>query len=305
MMGSVGAVQTVFVTGATGFVGRAVVHALRADGLKVRCLVRRGSERDLRGLEAIERVEGDVLSRQTLDEGIGGCDAVVHLVGIIREYPGRGITFERLHVDGTLNVLAAAAAANVRRYLHMSALGTSATARSRYHQTKWLAEEAVRASALPWTIFRPSVIYGKGDGLVSMLAQMVEKLPVVPVIGEGRQKVQPVAVDQVAEGFRRALGRPETVKQAYDVGGPDAVSMVELIDAIGKALGHARIRKIHLPVRLMRIVAGALQGLPSFPLTTDQIRMLEIDNTCDPEPFFRTFGLSPGPLQAGLHRMLG
>ena len=300
-----GAVQTVFVTGATGFVGRAVVHALRADGLKVRCLVRRGSERDLRGLEAIERVEGDVLSRQTLDEGIGGCDAVVHLVGIIREHRERGITFERLHVDGTLNVLAASAAANVRRYLHMSALGTSATARSQYHQTKWLAEEAVRASALPWTIFRPSVIYGKGDGLVSMLAQMVEKLPVVPVIGEGRQKVQPVPVEQVAEGFRRALGRPETVKQTYEVGGPDAASMDELIDAIRKALGHARIRRIHLPIRLMRIVAGALQAIPSFPLTTDQIRMLEVDNTCNPEPFFRTFGLTPIPLKAGLNRMLG
>ena len=273
--------------------------------LQVRCLVRQGSERDLRGLEAIQRVEGDVLAPQTLEEGIGGCDAVVHLVGIIREHRARRVTFERVHVEGTLNVLAAAAAANVRRYLHMSALGTSATARSRYHHTKWLAEEAVRASVLPWTIFRPSVIYGKGDGLVSMLAQMVEKLPVVPVIGEGRQKLQPVPVEQVAEGFRRALTRPEAVKQTYEVGGPDAVSLVDLIDAIGKALGHARVRKIHLPIGLMRIAAGILQAVPSFPLTTDQIAMLETDNTCDPTPFFRTFGLTPIPLQTGLARMLG
>jgi uncharacterized protein YbjT (DUF2867 family) len=304
MIRRVGTVQTVFVTGATGFVGRAVVHALRADGLKVRCLVRRGSERDLRGLEAIERVEGNVLVRQTLDEGIRGCDAVVHLVGIIREHRGRGITFGRLHVDGTLNVLAAATAAGVRRYLHMSALGTSATARSRYHQTKWLAEEAVRASALSWTIFRPSVIYGKGDGLVSMLAQMVSRLPVVPVIGEGRQKFQPIAVEQVAEGFRGALTRPDTVKQTYEVGGPDAVSMVELIDAIGKTLGHAHIRKIHMPIRLMRIAAGLLQTIPSFPLTTDQITMLDANNTCDPTPFFRTFGLTPLSLKLGLERIL-
>ena len=105
----------------------------------------------------------------------------------------------------------------------MSALGASATARSRYHQTKWLAEEAVRASALPWTIFRPSIIYGKGDGFVSMLAGMVGRLPVVPVIGEGRQKLQPIAVEQVADGFQRALSRPETIKQIYEVGGPDAV----------------------------------------------------------------------------------
>src|SRR5262245_28514133 len=305
MMALVGTVQTVFVTGATGFVGREVVHALRADGLKVRCLVRRGSERDLRGFEAIERVEGDVLARQTLDEGIGGCDAVVHLVGIIREHPGSSVTFERIHVDGTLNVLAAAAAANVRRYLHMSALGTSVSARSRYHQTKWLAEEAVRASALPWTIFRPSIIYGKGDGFVSMLARMVEKLPVVPVLGEGQQKVQPISVEQVAQGFGRALARPETVKQTYEVGGPQAVSVVELIDAIGKALGHARVRKVHLPLGLMRIMARTLQGVPSFPLTTDQITMLEANNTCDPAPFFQTFGLTPIGLLAGLARMLG
>ena len=300
-----GAVHTVFVTGATGFVGRVVVHALRADGVKVRCLVRRGSEHDLKGLEAIERVEGDILARQTLDEGMAGCDAVVHLVGIIREHPGRRVTFERIHVDGTLNVLAAATAANVRRYLHMSALGTSVSARSQYHQTKWLAEEAVRASALAWTIFRPSVIYGKGDGLVSMLARMVEKLPVVPVVGEGRQRVQPVPVEQVAEGFRRALARPETVKQTYEVGGPDAVSMVDLIDAIGTALGRPRVRKVHLPLGLMRIAAAPLQSVPSFPLTTDQIAMLETENTCDPTPFFRTFGLTPVPLQSGLARMLG
>ena len=293
-----------FVTGATGFVGRAVIHALRADGLKVRCLVRRGSEHDLRGQEAIERVEGDVLVRQSLDEGMRGCEAVVHLVGIIREHPGRGITFEHLHVDGTLNVLAAVTAAGIRRYLHMSALGTSATALSRYHQTKWLAEEAVRASALSWTIFRPSIIYGKGDGFVSMLGRMVRRLPVVPVIGEGRQKVQPVPVEQVAEGFRRALARPDTAKLIFEVGGPEAVSMVELLDRIGKALGHEHVRKVHLPVGFMRALATALQGLPSFPLTTDQILMLGENNTCDPEPFYRTFGLTPIRLQAGLDRLL-
>ena len=299
-----GAVQTVFVTGATGFVGRVVIHALRAEGVKVRCLVRRGSEHDLRGQEAIERVEGDVLVRQSLDEGMGGCDAVIHLVGIIREHPGRGITFEHLHVDGTLNVLAAATAAGVRRYLHMSALGASATARSQYHQTKWLAEEAVRASALSWTIFRPSIIYGQGDGFVSMLAQMIRRLPVVPVIGEGRQKLQPVPVEQVAEAFERALSRPDTIKQIYDVGGPEAVSMVELLDAIGHALGHRHVRKVHLPIGLMRALATVLQTIPSFPLTKDQISMLEEDNICDPAPFFRTFNLTPVRLQAGLDRMI-
>ena len=142
----------VYVTGATGFVGRAVIQALRAEGHVVRCLVRRGSEADLHGFEAIERVEGDILGPPgSLEAGMAGCDTVIHLVGIIREHKSRGITFDRLHRVGTNNVLAAAAAAGVRRYLHMSALGARAGARSRYHQTKWAAEEAVRTSGLAWT----------------------------------------------------------------------------------------------------------------------------------------------------------
>ena len=102
--------RRIFVTGATGFVGRAVIHALRAEGYGVRCLVRRGSEGHLRGQEAIERVEGDVLARETLERGIAGCDTVIHLVGIIREQPATHATFERVHVQGTVNVLEAAAA---------------------------------------------------------------------------------------------------------------------------------------------------------------------------------------------------
>jgi NADH dehydrogenase len=295
----------VFVTGATGFVGRSVIQALRSDGYVVRCLVRRGSERDLRGLEAVERVEGDILVRRGLEEGMAGCQAVVHLVGIIRERPTAGTTFEMVHTQGTINVLEAAMAAGVRRLLHMSALGSRPGARARYHQTKWAAEETVRASGLAWTIFRPSIIYGRGDEFVTMLARMVERSPVVPVIGSGRQRLQPVPVEHVAEGFARALALPATEKHVYEVGGPDQLTMVELLDAIGSALGHRHVRKAHVPLGFMRPVARILHRLPGFPVTPDQLRMLEEDNVCDPAPFYGAFRLEPMPLATGLRRMLG
>ena len=183
------AARRVFVTGGTGFVGRAVIQALRAEGYAVRCLVRRGSERDLRGFGAIERVEGDVMARQSLDDGMTGCDAVVHLVGIIHERPAIGSTFERVHLQGTQNVLDAAAAAGARRYVHMSALGSRPGARSRYHQTKWAAEEAVRSSPLPWTIFRPSIIDGRG-GLHEVQGE--------GVVGEHPVIEPPAAIDYVS-----------------------------------------------------------------------------------------------------------
>jgi uncharacterized protein YbjT (DUF2867 family) len=295
--------RRVFVTGATGFVGRAVIQALRAEGHTVRCLVRRGSESRLQGLGSIERITGDVLTRESLAEGVAGCDAVVHLVGIIREAPGRGVTFERLHVDATANVVETAAAAGVRRYLHMSALGTRADARARYHRTKWRAEEVVRAAAPGWTIFRPSIIYGRGDGLVSMLAGML-RLPVVPVIGSGRGRLQPVPVAQVAEGFARAVTSEVALKQTYEVGGADAVTLVELLDLVAEAQGRPRPRKVHLPLGAMRRAAAALHRLPGFPVTPDQLVMLEEDSVCDPTPFLTAFRLRPVPLAEGLRAML-
>ncbi len=292
----------VFVTGATGFVGRAVIQALRAEGHVVRCLVRRGSERDLHGFEAIERVEGDVLGDPAaLAAGIRGCDTVVHLVGIIREQTA---TFEKVHDLGTRNVLAATTGAGARRFVHMSALGTRASARSRYHRTKWAAEEAVRASGLAWTIFRPSVIYGPGDGFISMLARMVRRFHVVPVIGDGRQRVQPVPVEHVAAGFARAVTVEASVKQTYTVAGPDAVSMVELLTMIGATM-HRRIRVARIPLGLMRPMAYVLHRTPSFPVTPDQLLMLEEDNTGDPAPFYAAFGVQPLPLAQGLRKLLG
>ncbi len=296
--------QRVFVTGGTGFVGRSVIRALLANGFLVRCLVRPGSEPDLKGFESIDRVPGDVLRPDVLVASAEGCAAVIHLVGIIRERPTRGVTFERLHRQATVNMLGVAKSAGIKRYVQMSALGTRSGARSRYHQTKWQAEEAVRASGLGWTIFRPSIIFGRGDEFVSLLARITRRLPVVPVLGDGQYRLQPIPVEQVAEGFARALRGTGSVGQTYEVGGPTAYRFVEILDLIGAAVGRPRVRKIHAPLGAVKLATRLLQWLPLYPITMDQLSMLEEENVTESSRFFADFGITPEPLADGLRRML-
>lgn len=297
--------QRVFVTGGTGFVGKSVVRALLAQGFLVRLLVRPGSEHDLKGFESIDRVPGDVMRPDGLAPSVEGCSALVNLVGIIEEQRRRGVTFERLHVQATRNMVALARAVGIKRYVQMSALGTRPDARARYHRTKWEAEEAVRASDLDWTIFRPSIIFGRGDAFVSMLARMIKRAPIVPVLGSGRYRLQPIPVEQVADGFARVLRGPVGVRQAYDVAGPQPVAFVDLLDAIGHALGRTRVRKMHVPLGPVKVMTRALDWLPFYPVSTDQLLMLEEESVGDPSRFFAELGIKAEPLAVGLHRMLG
>ena len=296
--------STVFLTGGSGFVGRAVLRTLRQEGYRVRCLLRPGAERRLPIREGVDVVPGEVTAPGAWGKALAGCDAVIHLVGIIREFPGRGITYERLHVQGTRHLLEAARAAGVGRHVQMSALGTRPGAVSGYHRTKWQAEEAVRASGLRWTIFRPSIIFGPEDEFVNMLAGMIRRLPVVPVIGDGRYRLQPVAVENVADGFVRALSTEGAVGQTYDVAGPEPFEFNRLLDLIGEALGRRRVRKLHQPLGLMRPLVRVFQRVPFFPLTLDQLTMLEEENVADPTLFARAFGITLTPFAEGIRRYL-
>src|SRR4030095_6555024 len=150
----------------------------------------------------------------------------------------------------------------------------------------------------------PSISDGRGEVFVKMLAAMIRRYPVTPVIGGGMQRLQPIPVEQVATGFARAVGLEATGKHIYPVGGPDAVTMLRLVDLIGAAVGRPRVRKIHVPLGFTRTLAPLFHRLPGFPRTPDQLLMLEEDNVCDPEPFVSTFGLTPVPLVTGLRAML-
>src|SRR5579859_5313023 len=196
----------VFVTGASGFVGEEIVRQLHAAGHSIRILARQ--PRSPRAQEAASeyRAEihpGNVLDADSLRGGLKDCEAVIHLVGIISEI-GRN-TFENVHTQGTKNMVAAAREAGVKRFAQMSALGTRPDAVSRYHQSKWVAEEIVRGSGLDWTIFRPSIIYGPKDHFVNLFARLARFSPVLPIIGRGDWKLQPVPVGDVAAAFVKCL----------------------------------------------------------------------------------------------------
>jgi NADH dehydrogenase len=293
----------VLVTGATGFVGNEMVKELLARGHRVRALVRPGSQDKLQVRDRVGEVIGDVLDRQAVLQAAPGCDAVIHLVGIIREFPRRGVTFESLHVEATHNVVDAARAAGARRYLQMSALGARPAPADPYHTTNYRADEYVMAAAPAWTIFRPSVIYGPGDQSINLFAQIIKSSAVYPVIGDGNYQMQPAPVGKVARAFAKALELPDTENRIYDVGGPEPLTFNRIIDIIAAVLGK-KVYKLHLPVWPMRLAAGLLGGFPWFPVTTGQIRMLLEGNTCDPAAFYQDFALKPVSFQGGISQYL-
>jgi len=283
----------VFVTGGTGFVGREILGQLLSAGHEARVLVREGSQDKLSGHQNLETHIGDVTDAASLVGALDGCDAVIHLVGIIREFPGRGITFKKMHVTATENILEACEEQGVRRFLHMSSNGTRENGRTGYHRTKWQAEELVRDSGLDWTIFRPSLIFGRGSEFVKMLTELIRRVPVVPVIGDGQYRMQPVSVAQVAESFVRALAIPESIGKTYHQGGSESYTYDAILDLTGKAMGRKQVTKVHQPLFMIKPMIKMLQGFEQFPITEDQLKMLIEGNVCDPDEWAQAFGLVP------------
>jgi NADH dehydrogenase len=300
----------VLVTGGTGFVGREVVRQLHAAGHRVRLLVRQPGApvaRQMATVHGAQLCPGDVLEPASLPPALAGAEAVIHLVGIISEV-GRN-TFENAHTLATQNVVTAAKSAGGVRYVQMSALGTRPDAASRYNQTKWAAEEAVRASGLAWTIFRPSLIYGPEDHFVNLFARMSRWSPVLPVMGSGRGLLQPVSVTATAQCFVRALTESASVGRTLDVCGPDRLSFVELLRTVLAVLGRRR-RLVHIPLPLARLQARVLEFVfprllgRAAPLNRDQLLMLQEDNIGDPAPVCALLGLQLEPFREGIRRFL-
>lgn len=299
----------VLVTGATGFVGTHLVNALLRRGHEVAVLARQPGAARNRYNRPVEAYRGDVLDVASLARAFAGRDAVIHLVGIIHEKGAQ--TFDRMHREAVENVVASMKTAGIRRLLHMSAMGTSPDSPSEYGRSKAAGEAAVRGSGLDWTIFRPSIIFGPGDGFVSLLAPIVAKNPLfIPVIGKGETKFQPVSVYDVARIFADALEKPETIGRTFEVGGPGVLTLNEVYREIAAAIGKPRKPLLHLPLWWGKLLARVFESLArrglidAPPLTRDELKSLSRDNAADVSETVATFDGEWKEFRPGLQEYL-
>lgn len=288
----------VFITGASGYVGQPIVRQLLHAGHEVTAYVRSNTHRKPLSHARLTLCEGQLTDGTRLSQAMDGADVVIHLVGIIREVPKRGITMRDVHDKGTNAVVEAAKQCGVSHFVHMSAQGARSDAPSNYHRTKWAGEQHVLASGLAYTIFRPSVIFGHGGpgpNFVQQLTDLIAKLPVCPVIGDGSALLQPVSIQTVADAFCTSVSLPIARNKVYDLGGASIIRYENILLTIASALQRPFI-PVHVPWSAMAFLAQHLGHLQAFPITLDQLLMLKEGNVCEnSDTFYRDFQLTPLP----------
>ena len=293
----------ILLAGGTGFVGSTLRRALA--GHQIRLLVRDRATYQSLESDTVELVEGDITDSASIRGAADGCSTVINLVAIIEESGKR--TFDLVIRQGTEHLVnEAKRVGGVDHFIQMSALGAVHNPRYGYMNAKWQAEQAVKNSGIPWTIFRPSIIFGPGDGFINVLAGLVRSSPIIPVVGSGMSKFQPVAVEEVAEAFARAVTDPATIGQTYELGGGKIYTYEELLDVIAAKLGK-RKRKVHVPVGLMMPVVILSKPLPKAlrpPVTEEQLKMLALDNCTDNSATASLIGRQPLRLEDAMDYIL-
>jgi len=298
---------TVLVTGASGFVGSHVVPELISGGHRVLALVRTGEagRRVLDRLPAMARDSvdlrtGDVNDASGLGPALAGADAIVHLVALPRDLDG-GKSLTRVNVEGTGNVIGAAKAAGIHRLVHLGALGVVDDPQLHYASSKARAEALVAASALDWTILKPSLMWGERDGFFNIVAGLVRISPgLVPVPGDGQSRFQPISVSDLAVAVRLSVERPATIGQRFELGGPRYWTYREITQEVLRGMGKRR-KVIPMPVALISLVAGTAERLHiPFPVATDQLRQLKLDNIGPLDSYETAFGIAPTDMAGNL-----
>ena len=294
----------VAIIGGTGFVGGYLVDALIEAGHEPAVLVREGSESKLRQAERCRVVHGDVGSSEAISDVIAGADAVIYNIGILREYPARGVTYQALHFEGVRRVVEQADLAGVNRLVLMSANGAKVDGTG-YQRTKFMAEQYLSRSGLDWTVFRPSVLFGDPRGRMEFATQLYRDVirPPLPAplfysgllpLEAGQFRMSPIHVSDVAAVFVRSLDMQWTAGRVFALGGPEAITWKAILNTIAEATGGSQWA-LPAPVLLIKGLGTLLDRFAFFPVTRDQLTMLMEGNTCDGQPAFDTFAVEPIP----------
>jgi NADH dehydrogenase len=289
--------MNVFVAGGTGYIGNHVIDQLLKDGHRVRALVRKGSEAKL-GSKDIELRYGDIFDPASLNSTLDGCDAVIYLIGLIREFPSKGISFELAHVQGVRHLYNRAKLAGIKRWIQISAQGVKPDTPDGYRRTKYRAEEFIKAQEIDYTILRPSIVFGGETdstvNFVNTVKNIINAAPfIVPIIGNGSYKIQPVHVDDLAKVISMIINRPSTFNKTYSLCGAKSISYNDIVDRITERYKLKKKIKIHVHALLIKTLAKLLQNIESFPVTAEQIDMLLGGNTCSDFYIFDELGIMP------------
>jgi len=295
--------KTVAVAGGSGFIGRAIIRRLAAaQGWSIRGLSRFPERARKRlSLPGVEFVKAEVTDPSSLAPALKDASALVNAVqfeGYPIEDPARGLTFERVDYRGTLALLDAAKAARTERFIYISGVSADEASSHPGFRAKGMAERAIRESGLDYTIFRPSLVYGPEDKVINNIAKALRFVPVFAVPGTGKQKLQPVLVDDLAACVELALGGKGR-KETYDVGGPDAMTFDELVRIVMQVTGRQR-PIVHVPEGLMRLAGAVMEKLPKPVLSRDAVTFVTADSVCNIEPLVKEFGIRLTPLREGL-----
>lgn len=295
--------RTVAVAGGSGFIGRAIIRRLATiKGLHVRGLSRSPEHTQRKiSLPGVEFVRADVAEPSTLTDALRGTEAIVNSVqfeGYPVENPRRGLTFERIDYGGTVALLKAAKEVGARHFVYIS--GAAADEKSSHpgFRAKGMAEQAIRESGLDYTIFRPSLVYGPEDRVMNGIAKALHYTPVFTVPGTGKQKLQPVLVDDLAECVALSLAGKGR-NGIYEIGGPDLMTFDDLIALVMEVTGYHRAI-VHVPEGLMRAAGAMAEMLPTPVLSRDAVTFVTADNVCNIDPLLKDFGVRLTPAREGL-----
>jgi uncharacterized protein YbjT (DUF2867 family) len=293
-------IRNVCVIGGAGFVGRHITHLLSTRGFEVTVPTRsRERAKELILLPAVDVVDADVHDEATLERLTCDADAVINLIGVLHD--GRGSqSFAAAHVELARKVVASCQKNRVQRLLQMSALNAGVNGPSAYLRSKGEAETIVMESGLKWTIFRPSVIFGRDDKFLNLFARMLKLMPVM-VLASPHARFQPVFVEDVAQAFVHSLGEPHSYGQSYDLCGLRVYTLRELVALVGQWSGHSR-PIISLNDTLSHLQAFVLERLPGKLMTRDNYRSMQVDSICD---CAFPFDIAPAALEAVAPLYLG